>query len=255
MRAELREQLRAVAERAGARARDRGQRGGARGLRPPTRRSSSSRWTSPPCARSPSCTRRRTRTHDIPDEWLLDVERRRAAPRARAGRRLGAPRGRATGERGRRARRGGPRRPRARSSPSLSDIVEALKAARERVDRIGDAQDDVRDVPVQGAGLVRGRRRAVFFGREQLVAQLVARLVGAPMHGCHGPVGQREVVGVSGGPAARAGRGVLPGSDRWGRSFFAPASTRRGPSRDCGLSAGALGHSRGPVRGDVHRLP
>ena len=43
-----------------------------------------------------------------------------------------------------------------------------------------------------------------FFGRERLVADLVAQLVGAPLLGVVGPSGQRQVVGRPRRPAARA---------------------------------------------------
>ena len=74
-----------------------------------------------------------------------------------------------------------------------------------------------------------------FFGREQLVAELVARLVGTPLLAIVGPVGQRQVVGVARRAAAGARRrraarqrGLGAGADPARRASRARA--RRAPT-------------------------
>ena len=69
----------------------------------------------------------------------------------------------------------------------LAGSVVELQALRERAAAARDAR---RRVPVQGPRLLRGRgRRTLFFGRERLVAEMVARLPGAPLMGIVGPSG------------------------------------------------------------------
>ena len=93
-----------------------------------------------------------------------------------------------------------------------------------------------------------------FFGRERLVAELVARLVGAPLLGVVGRVGQRQVVGGARRAAPGAGGRVLPGSERWAQVVIRPGehpaagAERAAPS----ASAGARRARGRPVRGDLH---
>ena len=54
-----------------------------------------------------------------------------------------------------------------------------------------------------------------FFGRERLVAELVARLVGAPLLGVVGPSGSGKSSVVRAGLLPALADGVLPGSDGW----------------------------------------
>ena len=53
-----------------------------------------------------------------------------------------------------------------------------------------------------------------FFGRERLIAELVARLVGAPLLGVVGPSGSGKS-SSSCRPLPALADGVLPGSERW----------------------------------------
>ena len=55
-----------------------------------------------------------------------------------------------------------------------------------------------------------------FFGRERLVAELVARLVGAPLLGVVGPSGSGKSSVVRAGLLPALAGGVLPGSDAMG---------------------------------------
>ena len=54
-----------------------------------------------------------------------------------------------------------------------------------------------------------------FFGRESLVAEMVARLVGAPLLGVVGPSGSGKSSALRAGLLAALAAGVLPGSERW----------------------------------------
>jgi YD repeat-containing protein len=61
-----------------------------------------------------------------------------------------------------------------------------------------------------------------FFGREQLVAELVARLVGSPLLGVVGASGSGKSSAVRAGLLHALAGGVLPGSDGWARALIRP---------------------------------
>jgi len=61
-----------------------------------------------------------------------------------------------------------------------------------------------------------------FFGRERLVAEMVARLVGASFLGVVGPSGSGKSSAVRAGLMPGLAAGVLPGSDRWARAVMRP---------------------------------
>jgi DNA-binding SARP family transcriptional activator/WD40 repeat protein len=61
-----------------------------------------------------------------------------------------------------------------------------------------------------------------FFGRERLVAELVARLVGAPLLGVVGPSGSGKSSVVRAGLVPALAGGVLPGSDEWSQVVIRP---------------------------------
>ena len=67
--------------------------------------------------------------------------------------------------------------------------------------------------------------REYFFGRERLVAELVARLVGAPLLAVVGPSGQRQVVGrCAPGCCRRSPAACCPGSERWAQVLMRPGA-------------------------------
>ena len=67
-----------------------------------------------------------------------------------------------------------------------------------------------------------------FCGRERLVAEMVARLTGAPLMGIVGASGSGKSSALRAGSAGAAlPAGVLPGSDRWAQALHAP---RRAPA-------------------------
>ena len=98
----------------------------------------------------------------------------------------------------------------------------------------------------------------VFFGRERLVAEMVARLPGAQLMGIVGSSGSGKSSALRAGLLAALAVGVLPGSEGWTLALLRPGEhpmrafeevTRRrragGPARRGG----------GPVRGALYRLP
>jgi len=62
----------------------------------------------------------------------------------------------------------------------------------------------------------------VFFGRERLVAEMVARLTGAPLMGIVGPSGSGKSSALRAGLLAALAAGMLPGSDRWALALLRP---------------------------------
>ena len=109
-----------------------------------------------------------------------------------------------------------------------------------------------------------------FFGRERLVAELVARLVGARFLGIVGPSGSGKSSALRAGLLPALAGGVLPGSEGWRASVA--ASRRAAPGRASPRTrVGSEGSSRRgarraarqctsaprcrPVRGALHRLP
>jgi WD40 repeat protein/DNA-binding SARP family transcriptional activator len=61
-----------------------------------------------------------------------------------------------------------------------------------------------------------------FFGRERLVAEMVARLVGAPLLAVVGPSGSGKSSAVRAGLLPALASGVLPGSEGWSRALMRP---------------------------------
>ena len=212
----------------------------------PARRRTASR-------RSRACTRRRAprcRSRSWP----------RAAAACRSARIASRPSGRA------RRRRAGWRRSRRhaaaernglrRAEQRLAGRVVELQALRERADA-RDAEPATIVCPYKGLAPFDRADAAFFFGRERLVAEMVARLVGAR---CWGSWVRR---------AAASPRPCAPGccpswraaccrAARTGRrSCCAPASTRCGAwrPRPPDDAAPAPADRRRPVRGDLHALP
>jgi WD40 repeat protein len=81
-----------------------------------------------------------------------------------------------------------------------------------------------------------------FFGRERLVAELVARLVGAPLLGVVGPSGSGKSSVVQAGLLPALADGVLPGSEDWRLLLMRPGEHPLQELR--GITAGADGRGR-----------
>jgi Protein kinase domain len=77
-----------------------------------------------------------------------------------------------------------------------------------------------------------------FFGRERLVAELVARLVGAGFLGIVGPSGSGKSSVLRAGLIPALAGGVLPGSERWRRLLIRPGERPLGELRRL-LASGA----------------
>jgi WD40 repeat protein/DNA-binding SARP family transcriptional activator/energy-coupling factor transporter ATP-binding protein EcfA2 len=104
----------------------------------------------------------------------------------------------------------------------LADGVEALEATRERVARIDDSREEPVVCPFKGLASFEVADAPYFFGREPLVAQLIARLVGAPMLGVIGPSGSGKSSVVQAGLLPALAGGVLPGSEGWRQVVLRP---------------------------------
>jgi len=134
----------------------------------------------------------------------------RAWLRGEAARRLGATADRATSERA---------RLRAAEDDLAASVVE-LQAASERAEPAAAADPVV--CPFKGLASFDVDDADVFFGRERLVAEMVARLAGTPLLGIVGPSGSGKSSVLKAGLLRALQQGVLPGSDRWAIALLRP---------------------------------
>jgi WD40 repeat protein/DNA-binding SARP family transcriptional activator len=157
---------------------------------------------------------------DVPAEWLLTASRgipRRVHEiagewaRREAARRVGAVAGRAAA--GRAELRS--------MEADLAGSVVDLQAAGERLARVGAEQAPV-VCPFKGLAPFEGADAEYFFGRERLVAELVARLVGTAALGVVGPSGSGKSSVVRAGLLPALADGVLPGSEEWTQVVIRP---------------------------------
>jgi WD40 repeat protein len=99
--------------------------------------------------------------------------------------------------------------------------VAALQVARERADPpLDDAALTV--CPFKGLAAFDVADAGYFFGRERLIAELVAKLVGVPLVGVVGPSGSGKSSLVRAGLLPALAAGVLPGSDAWPQLLVRP---------------------------------
>ena len=140
----------------------------------------------------------------------------------------------------------------------LAGSVVELQSTRERAGRRrDDAADDRVVCPYKGLAPFDADDADYFFGRERLVAELVARLVGAPLLAVVGPSGSGKSSVVRAGLLPALAGGVLPGSHNWTQALIRPGQhpAARAPARDAPARPRAPRRARGrPVRGAVHRL-
>ena len=223
------------------------------------RRSCSSRST-PTRVAAIAALLRAGRRATVPVETLLGVEprrRRAASTRRRASGRGGRRRAASTRLAGRAA--AGRTEARALEAELAGSVVD-LQSARERAR--ASAATATRDAPVvcpyKGLAAFDADDAEYFFGRERLVAELVAHLVGAPLLAVVGPSGSGKSSVLRAGLLPALAGGVLPGSEHWtqardppGRASAARAAAAR-PSRLAPRVARRA--RRRPVRGAVHRL-
>jgi WD40 repeat protein/DNA-binding SARP family transcriptional activator/energy-coupling factor transporter ATP-binding protein EcfA2 len=103
----------------------------------------------------------------------------------------------------------------------LAGGVVDLQVARERLALVSEPDAPV-VCPYKGLAHFDESDADYYFGRERLVAELVARLVGAPLLGVVGPSGSGKSSVVRAGLMPALAGGVLPGSERWARVLMRP---------------------------------
>ncbi len=141
------------------------------------------------------------RVHRAASEWA----------RTEAARRLGATAQRAAAER---------TGLRATEDDLAGDVVEQ-QAVRERAE-LQNARSEVVACPFKGLAAFDVDDADVFFGREQLVAEMVARIVGAPLVGIVGPSGSGKSSALRAGLLAALRADVIPGSKDWALALLRP---------------------------------
>ncbi len=120
------------------------------------------------------------------------------------------------------ARRTAAGRSRLRSMEAeLAGGVAQLQTAGDWTGPPGDGADGV-VCPFKGLASFEAADAPYFFGRERLVAELVAQLVGAPLLGVVGPSGSGKSSVVRAGLLPALASGVLPGSETWTQEVMRP---------------------------------
>jgi WD40 repeat protein/DNA-binding SARP family transcriptional activator len=162
------------------------------------------------------------RVHELASEWARSVAARRVdavADRAAAG------------------------RAHARAlEAELAGSVVALQSAHEHAERLAAPDDEPTVIcPFKGLATFDVEDAEYFFGREQLVAELVARLVGAPLLAIVGPSGSGKSSALRAGLLPALAAGVLPASDRWPQVLIRPGEH---PLRELRGAMSEVGHDR-----------
>jgi WD40 repeat protein len=109
---------------------------------------------------------------------------------------------------------------RAAEDDMVGNIVD-LQAARGHADLFAEREPPL-VCPFKGLASFDVADAKFFFGREQLVAELVARAVGSPLLGVVGPSGSGKSSVVRAGLLPALASGVLPGSDKWPQVLIRP---------------------------------
>jgi WD40 repeat protein/DNA-binding SARP family transcriptional activator len=143
------------------------------------------------------------RVHELAGQWA----------RREAARRVGAVAGRAAAGRA---------ELRSIEAELAGDVVE-LQAASEQAPLLAGAEAPV-VCPFKGLASFELADAPYFFGRERLVAELVARLVGTPLLGIVGPSGSGKSSVLRAGLLPALAGGVLPGSDTWAQAIVRPGT-------------------------------
>ena len=99
--------------------------------------------------------------------------------------------------------------------------VARLQAVRERA-ALEDGDREVVACPFKGLASYDVADAELFFGRERLVAEMVARLAGAPLIGIVGSSGSGKSSALRAGLLAALAAGVLPGSEDWQLALLRP---------------------------------
>ena len=108
----------------------------------------------------------------------------------------------------------------------LAGEVVQLQALHERIQPQVATPDRVA-CPFKGLASFDVDDAEFFFGRERLVAAMVARLAGAPLMGIVGPSGSGKSSALRAGLLPALAAGVLPGSDSWALALLRPGEHPR----------------------------
>jgi WD40 repeat protein/DNA-binding SARP family transcriptional activator len=122
----------------------------------------------------------------------------------------------------------------------LAGSVVELQTARERAGLVrtdGDVAVAPAVCPYKGLATFDAADAEYFFGRERLVAELVARLVGAPLLAVVGPSGSGKSSVLRAGLLPALAGGVLPGSNGWTQALIRPGEQ---PLRELGRATRRL---------------
>jgi WD40 repeat protein/DNA-binding SARP family transcriptional activator len=103
----------------------------------------------------------------------------------------------------------------------LAGGVIDLQEARQRAE-LGVEHEGPVVCPFKGLVWFDVEDAGFFFGRERLVAEMVARLAGAPLMGIVGPSGSGKSSALRAGLVPALAAGVLPGSERWALALVRP---------------------------------
>ena len=185
-------------------------------------------------------------------------EWRRPAPCPRGGRRVGAPGGHAPRRRGGGPGRGGPQRGARARGRAGGRRRRAAVGPRARRARAARRRRALVVCPYKGLAAFDADDADYFFGRERLVAELVAHVVGAPLLAVVGPSGSGKSSVVRAGLLPALAGGVLPGSENWTQALIRPgraSAARAAPGHAAARPRAPRRARRRPVRGAVHRLP
>jgi len=147
--------------------------------------------------------------HRVSSQWA----------RAAAARRLGESARRTSRER---------RDLRAAEADLIGDVA-SLEVARERSrlfvkveEAIADPAASVTVCPYKGLAAFEAADAAYYFGRERLIAELIARMVGSSFIGLIGASGSGKSSALQAGLLPELSNGVLPGSDQWIQVLLRP---------------------------------
>ena len=121
-----------------------------------------------------------------------------------------------------------------RAEAELVEGVVDFQAAAEHADLLA-AHESPLVCPFKGLACFDVADARYFFGREQLVAELVARAVGTPLLGVVGPSGSGKSSVVRAGLLPALASGVLPGFDEWSQVLIRPGEHPMRELRSSGL--------------------
>jgi WD40 repeat protein/DNA-binding SARP family transcriptional activator len=131
---------------------------------------------------------------------------------------------------------------------TVAGSVAELQVVRERTSLYVVAESSEPEVcPFRGLAPFDSAHAEYFFGRERLVADLVARLVGSTVIAVVGPSGSGKSSVIRAGLLPSLADGVLPGSERWRQVVMRPGEH---PVADLGRALARVAPSESELEGD-----